>query len=1101
MSYAEALRIVAQDDQRVSKLDTLLGGLIFATAPFTLGASFALVDPKSEAIKLIRDLTGTAAGRIKSTVGKHHFELLEAAHTVIGLSAFFEAFTEVTGLEVTDDDRHRIVERPPAGAFGRELQSGSLPMPTPTCGFEDNLGRIENAFHRLMTTLIGFFDGLEAWERAYPGDPAKSALSTTVVAKAEDIYREQFVRFAVDIPEFGFWVQLDATSATAKKITDLASTIHSQGDSLAGLQARLTELGGFPGATSDVERKLFRRARSILDQPIWRTATPGLTFPSVQDGFISPRYRRAVMTKESEPANEDWWDGIPPSDDLAGFLTEYLVSPGSVRQPLVVLGHPGAGKTLLTEVVAARIPAESFTTVLVKLRQVDAAADPHRQIEVALEQSTRESLSWGSLVRESEKTKIVIFDGLDELIQATETTQSDYIERVTDFQRDEWADGNAVITVITSRHLVMDRVRVPEGTTLIRLEDFSEEQVRRWTATWNLANTHSPGFAPLAAETVLSKAELGRQPLLLFLLAIYAAGAGDRALADPALQGADLYSALLDSFITRQVRGKATAEISADEQRKREVALRRDLSIAAFAMFNRGRQFVTEDELSHDLKVLAPAPPTERRAGFAEPLTRAKSTVAAFFFIHVGQAREHEESSLRSYEFLHATFGEYLVAEYVARELSYLAGDWERLNVRDSLDSLDDDLLFALLSHRCLTTRQPVVRFAQRLISRDAVDSTAGMLAYLFNRARKPRNRGDVGRHAPHDVINGLATYTANLASLLIALSGSLLVRDLTTSDYWASTVQLWRAGLTEDGQLSILGSLHMDDGLVSYESETIPFFHPEISFARLSQNSGSELRSAAGDALWRGVEPADSAHLNLYTKITELQANRWPVPALDRMTPYDERAYESILDLMRRLGDSVDEIAVHILLTMLVDDAPFLDRDLTRSLVDLALDADGGAESYVLLNLAHRCPYLLTDERFADRIDSITNYPNALQFMLADTLQRNGERLFPAMGLPSRIEPLSDIIVMPEMVSRFAREQVDNKFRIGLVRALAEFGDLVWSRIAPGDLADLLERPDLDRSTITGAVNSYLAYRRSIGTPEEALTRLTVFTARPGAG
>lgn len=218
-------------------------------------------------------------------------------------------------------------------------------------------------------------------------------------------------------------------------------------------------------------------------------------------------------------------------------------------------------------------------------------------------------------------------------------------------------------------------------------------------------------------------------------------------------------------------------------------------------------------------------------------------------------------------------------------------------------------------------------------------------------------------------------------------------------------------------------------------------------------------------------------------------------------MTPYDERAYESILDLMRRLGDSVDEIAVHILLTMLVDDAPFLDRDLTRSLVDLALDADGGAESYVLLNLAHRCPYLLTDERFADRIDSITNYPNALQFMLADTLQRNGERLFPAMGLPSRIEPLSDIIVMPEMVSRFAREQVDNKFRIGLVRALAEFGDLVWSRIAPGDLADLLERPDLDRSTITGAVNSYLAYRRSIGTPEEALTRLTVFTARPGAG
>ena len=108
---------------------------------------------------------------------------------------------------------------------------------------------------------------------------------------------------------------------------------------------------------------------------------------------------------------------------------------------------------------------------------------------------------------------------------------------------------------------------------------------------------------PLPAETVLAGAELARQPLLLLMLALYDADGNALQAAQDDLGHAQLYERLLIRFAEREVR-KTRSGLD-DEQIRQEIErelLR--LSVAAFAMFNRNRQWATEHELNSDLEIL-----------------------------------------------------------------------------------------------------------------------------------------------------------------------------------------------------------------------------------------------------------------------------------------------------------------------------------------------------------------------------------------------------------------------------------------------------------------------------------------------------------------
>ncbi len=49
----------------------------------------------------------------------------------------------------------------------------------------------------------------------------------------------------------------------------------------------------------------------------------------------------------------------------------------------------------------------------------------------------------------------------------------------------EAIQGRPVVVVVTSRTVVADRVRIPEGATVVKLDPFSEDNTRNWVKRWN----------------------------------------------------------------------------------------------------------------------------------------------------------------------------------------------------------------------------------------------------------------------------------------------------------------------------------------------------------------------------------------------------------------------------------------------------------------------------------------------------------------------------------------------------------------------------------------------------------------------------------------
>ena len=80
------------------------------------------------------------------------------------------------------------------------------------------------------------------------------------------------------------------------------------------------------------------------------------------------------------------------------------------------------------------------------------------------------------------------------------------------------------------------------------------------------------------------------------------------------------------------------------------------LSLIAFSILNRRRQWVTEAELDADLAALLVGPPHVDAADASGNCDRPVLLCAAWGGIIEG-------SRMQTFEFLHATFGEYLAAD------------------------------------------------------------------------------------------------------------------------------------------------------------------------------------------------------------------------------------------------------------------------------------------------------------------------------------------------------------------------------------------------------------------------------------------------------
>ncbi|WP_180268796.1 NACHT domain-containing NTPase [Streptomyces sp. Ru87] len=817
LAFKDAVVLLGGDPPALAALDRALGGVLKTATGGVSDDVLNVLGARGRILGLGRDLLTGLRERLGSCGRAERTERLAAAHTVIVVVAYFEALERARlpfGLHevrLTRDEQITLAGRggPAEGssrAFAEALASVAPPRPAPHRPYEEMATSLGHWYAHLSRRLLSFVEGLSVWDGL--DDTARRAaadgMGAEVPRAAVERYEELYAELCGQAPEFAIWSWQTEHQATRAVLGRALSGVETL---LEGLAAR--------SAPADVAAALATAHRAALARPALETraSADGVCVPTLGDIYLEPGFRVRAVDGGGGPGDESWWEDAPLRTDLAGYLAGALTSDGLAAAPLLVLGQPGAGKSALTKVLAARLPAAGYLPVRVVLREAPAESDVQEQIEHAVRAATGERATWPELVRSAGgAVPVVLLDGFDELLQATGVNQTDYLVQVARFQQREAEQGRPVLALVTSRTAVADRARCPERTVALRLEPFRAEQTEQWLAVWN--DTNGPYFAahglrPLPPEVVARHPALAAQPLLLMMLALYDSGrnalqqGGSRPSDGTPLDEAALYEELLASFAAREIDKAGEAYPGDGEAAHRVEEELQRLSLVAFAIHNRRRQWVTETELDADLAALLGSP-TAGGAGFRAPLGHAQRTLGRFFFVQRAQA-VRDDRTLTTYEFLHATFGEYLVARLAVQVLCALPGHRSALTVGPDL--VDDELLYALLSFAPLSARQ-VPRFLRARTERLDPDERA-RLARLLPKVLAEKSERTAHDYAGYQPVR-LATasrhglYSANLVLLALCLTGTTTADELfpgspDPAGEWHRQALLWRSALDQE--------------------------------------------------------------------------------------------------------------------------------------------------------------------------------------------------------------------------------------------------------------------------------------------------------------
>jgi hypothetical protein len=843
LTYRDALKILGSESWLAGLLDAAAtGGLgAWAAASMLAGTdatiALGLLQLKDEVVgfgqQVMRRVSEWHSGLSRFS----RSERLFAAHAVLVVSSYFEALGAAqlpvpeVRLAFTAAEQVSLAAGSgtlPGGYVGmiELLAREPLPVPDSSSPFAVVCARLGDCYRRMSDRVLELVAGLPVWAELDAGRRQRmEAVLGEVPAKALEVYEAAYRALAGDNREFAIWAGL--------------AELHAAGSGLSGMEELLGQIAARRPGDRPLAH-LLASYRAALQEPVLTGAQAdgSVVFPSLAEAYLTPRCRIGEVRPGDDPAAAGWWEQQPVVPDVEVFLTGYLTSQRAVRWPLVVLGEPGSGKSKLTEVLAARLADGDFLPVRVELRDVAAESMILEQIEQAVYRGPGERVGWHDLVEASGGAQpVVLLDGFDELVQASAVNRYDYLEQARDFQRRQAQIGHPVAVIVTSRTVVADHTRFPPGTLTLQLQPFTDGQVHRWLEVWARSNSQllaARGLRPLPAQTALAHPELAAQPLLLMLLAIYDAARNALQHSGAHLGRAGLYEGLFGDFALREV-AKSTQNRAMPASQQRELAERelQRLAITAVAMFSRGRQAVTEAELNRDLPVLFPHDPgADPTSAEASALTPAQRATGRFFFIHRSQARPHDELA-RSYEFLHSTFGEFLVARLTARALRDLAAMRQviRQGMTSGAGQLDDGFLYAVLSFSCLADRVPILDFLRELLGQIPGDERARcqeLLTELLAGSLYPHPNRSFHDYEParHPVPRRLAAYSANLVLLLVLLTGTITASQLFGADDAAKRLQeygyLWRGMFTTAEWRGIINAIrarvNRGNGLIDIE-------------------------------------------------------------------------------------------------------------------------------------------------------------------------------------------------------------------------------------------------------------------------------------------
>ncbi|WP_439658042.1 NACHT domain-containing protein [Lentzea sp. HUAS TT2] len=779
-SYNEAVKILGgRDHPVIAAMDKVLGGALLAGS-LGLWQVLDLFDAKPDFLRLSNELISKVSAKRRGVSRYTRTQQLHAAHAVVVMTAFFESFElQQAGVPLTAEDRELVMPFNP--------WTSALPLPSAARPYEVTKLELLELYTDLGSNLNRALQSMAAWDALTETEQDRARAAVVRASTfAVDRYQELLGQLAAEYPEIRFWFAVQDGIAARKALARLEDVLRETTTDLTP-EVRLTELAGvYQGA---LRRPLVKSGD--VPQGVW--------IPSLAEAYIDPQFQVVIGTEQAAaPSLLSWWDDVPVRDDLYAYLAGYLTSPEALSAPLLVLGDPGSGKSVLTEMLAARLPASDFAVVRVELRCTPANCTLEEQIEHGLRTLLQEPVSWAEFSRKTGGAlPLVVLDGFDELLQATGVSQTRYLTTIAEFQQRLEDRGRPALFVVTSRLSVCAGLELPPGTQVVRLMPFDEEQVRAWLEVWNAVNR------PLPAETVLRYPDLASQPLLLLMLALYDAVDSSFQRDHEGLSRGQLYGRLLDRFAEREVTKTELDRTEADLAEDVGFELDR-LSVVALAMFNRGAQWAAEHEVTADLVQLLDVASPERLRGTRTPLSAGETVLGRFFFVQRVEAIREDLTKLRTYEFLHATFGEYLVARFVWDRLTELRREDEARSRRKV--TVDDTELYSVLSFAALTASKPVLDFLREFAADSDRDGLFDLVSRLF--AARDESRSSRGGYAPVALTDSVrdAKYSLNLVVLTLALRGRCYSDDLGLGvDDWRRLTLFWKSRLPSSEWASVV--------------------------------------------------------------------------------------------------------------------------------------------------------------------------------------------------------------------------------------------------------------------------------------------------------
>lgn len=808
----------------------------------SIATGLTLIDAKSAIENSIKKITQVFNKDYKDFSTK--YEHAQIAQVLIVFSSYFDSIKlylpdEDRKISLSSKEKYTLTEesikqyRDYLLEKSCEILDYDLSMPNPIESFEEYLKHLNDFYDILNREFVKFYEQLSFWDEMKE-EKRDAFLSVIRKLPSESVenYKKQYYELATCFHDFFVWTNIQEHRFLSNKIDigfkEISENIQLYIEKKSDLNAIITL------------EKYSKKYQYFIDKPIIDTtemdynSSEDITFPEKKEIFIPQSFKTILYKKDLRLEEKSVWTGCDERENIGKFISDTLRHPVIGELPLLILGHSGAGKSLLCNMLAAKILLREYHVIIIKLRDTVADETIMQQINQQIDRDFSNKCTWSNIVESGiEKPILLIFDGYDELLQASGRTHSDYLKKIVEFQNEQKViHGVFVKCIITSRITLIDKALITDNTPVVRLLDFDDDRIKAWSEVWNNKNSIFFNNNKMESFEVDKKSkvyELAKQPLLLLMLALY--DSNKNALKRQRdLNSTQLYNNLIREFISREKRKDEhyRGKIEKDQQDIIDAEVRR-ISIAALGMYNRKVLYIQSGELDSDIQYIESKENSHKEVINTE-LKESDKLLGSFFFIHKSNSTEisdRERIQNVAYEFLHNTFGEFLAANFIVDEIQILLNSINILvnnNMENQLNMLVYKSWYICLSYAPLFTRPVVIKMINEwsntylkdkgMNEEDIENAIEFLVNYEINKVITGESifclktileeKGNPFKQ--QDVLKHLSVYSMNLIMLRVIVSKKEYTFEFEKykdNSIWDKLICLWKYSFSEDDLIS----------------------------------------------------------------------------------------------------------------------------------------------------------------------------------------------------------------------------------------------------------------------------------------------------------